>query len=110
MADFDGIITPSATWVDIPSLSNTAIALGGTAGAGVMNAQATALTKRTNYLFNYSVQINATTGNVGIGQPAALRHKLSVSSSIGIDANGTSGCMGEVFANAIHLLFDLIKL
>lgn len=67
MADFDGIIQPSPAWVDIPSLSNTALAIGGTAGAGVMNAQASALAQRTNYLYNYSVQYNISTGFVGIG-------------------------------------------
>ncbi|HET8687736.1 MAG TPA: hypothetical protein VFM18_13880, partial [Methanosarcina sp.] len=72
MADFDGIISTSPQWVDIPSLSTSAIALGGTAGAGAMNAQAVALAKRTNYLINYSVQISPTTGNAGIGTSSAL--------------------------------------
>lgn len=67
MSDFDGIIQSSPAWVDIPSLSNTALAVGGTAGAGVMNAQASALAQRTNYLYNYSVQYNISTGFVGIG-------------------------------------------
>lgn len=72
MADFDGIISSSPDWVDIPSLSTSAIALGGTAGAGVMNAQAVALTKRTNYLINYSVQISPATGNAGIGTSSPI--------------------------------------
>jgi hypothetical protein len=67
MSDFDGIIQPSPEWVDIPSLSTTAIAKGGTAGSGVMNTQATALTKRTNYLYNYSVKVNPSSGFIGIG-------------------------------------------
>lgn len=72
MADFDGIISPSPDWADIPSLAKDAVALGGASGAGAMNAQAVALTKRTNYLINYSVQISPVTGRAGIGTSSPI--------------------------------------
>lgn len=75
-SDYDGIIQPGPEWVDVPSLSTSAIALGGASGDGAMNAQAVALTKRTSYLFNYSVKINPATGNIpiGVGTARASMH------------------------------------
>jgi len=50
MPDFDGNLTPSASWSDVPKLSAVARALGGTGGP--MNAQAEALAARTEKLKN----------------------------------------------------------
>lgn len=72
MADFDGLISPSPDWADVPSLAKEAVALGGSNGAGAMNAQAVALTKRTNYLINYSIQISPVTGRAGLATSSPL--------------------------------------
>lgn len=56
MSDFDGIIPENSEWTNVPSLSTSAQALGGSNGIGPMNAQAEALVKRTGYLFNYSIK------------------------------------------------------
>jgi len=120
MSDFDGIIQSSPAWVDIPSLSNTALAVGGTAGAGVMNAQASALAQRTNYLYNYSVQYNISTGFVGIGtsSPTAkvdisdgttARYKInpSTGSSRLSSRNSTDTAYTSIIHDAIQHIWNI---
>ena len=48
MADFNGNLTPSASWDDVPELSAVARAIGGP--GGVMNRQAQALLNRLEYV------------------------------------------------------------
>lgn len=120
MADFDGIIQPSPAWVDIPSLSNTALAIGGTAGAGVMNAQASALAQRTNYLYNYTVQYNSSTGFVGIGvaNPTAkvdisdgttARYKInpSAGSTRILSRNSTDTAYTSIISDAVQYVWNI---
>lgn len=53
MADFDGLISPAGSWMDIPQLSVMAIAIGGIGGC--MNAQAVAIAARLELLRGRSV-------------------------------------------------------
>lgn len=84
MADYDGIVTGTPDWVDVPSLSASAIALGGAAGAGTMNAQATALVKRENFLLNYTFKIDPVSGfaTLGASTPKALIHANSATAAL----------------------------
>lgn len=101
-SDYDGIIQPGPEWTDVPSLSTSAIALGGASGDGAMNAQAVALTKRTSYLFNYSVKINPATGNIpiGVGTARASMHIAYAAPSLLLSKNtlpsATNEKIGEI--------------
>lgn len=65
-----------------------------------MNTQAVALTKRTNYLFNYSVKINPASGNipVGVGTARASLHLAFSSPSFLLSKNSVPATANEKLA------------
>lgn len=63
MPDFDGNIDPAASWADVPQLSTTAPNLAGPGGP--LNAQAVALTARTEWLLDRNV-VTTLTNNAGV--------------------------------------------
>lgn len=84
MSEFDGIVTGAPEWVDVPSLSAEAIALGGSAGSGAMNAQAVAIVKRENFLLNYTFRIDPASGfaTLGASNPKAVVHVNATPASV----------------------------
>lgn len=67
-ADFDGVVVAAPAWVEVPQLSVPCIVKGGAGGS--MNAQAVALTARTNYLAEQLASVVAGNGlHSGTGAP-----------------------------------------
>jgi hypothetical protein len=100
MSDFDGALTPSAGWPDVPQASDVMRLLGGEGGP--LNAQAEALAARTNLLrANVSEALRRSYAEAGYNVAGTFQAGFTIASSndIGIDlatGKGYTGPSGPV--------------